>query len=302
MSSVSRVPLSTDTHRGAVSARDAWKAVRSHGLWHLVRASFSRFRFGDGFSHARALGFQLALAVLPLLIASIGVSGLLEAPSLRLVLRRTILELTPGASDALVRSALPARGDGSGVDASALAFGVIFALVALTTAMGQLERGANRIYGIQRDRPSVAKYGRGLLMASAAGLPLVGGSILLIAANTFAEAMESQYALDDDLVALVAWPVGVALVLGAITAMLRLGPARRQPAWSLLVLSGVLSFTSWTAFTLLLAGFLRLSSELGSIYGPLTGVIALLIWAQMASASILLGFAVSAEIEAVVVD
>ncbi len=108
MSSVSRVPVLADTARGAVSARDALQVIRSHGLWNLTRASFSRFRFGDGFSHARALGLQLALAVLPLLIASIGLSSLLEAPSLRLVLRRTILELTPGASDALVRRALPA--------------------------------------------------------------------------------------------------------------------------------------------------------------------------------------------------
>ena len=32
--------------------------------------------------------------------------------------------------------------------------------VALTTSMGQVERGANRIYGIQRDRPALHKYGR----------------------------------------------------------------------------------------------------------------------------------------------
>ena len=54
----------------------------------------------------------------------------------------------------------------------ALWLGLLAAIVALTTAMGQIERGANRIYGIERDRPALRKYGRALLMALTAGLLL----------------------------------------------------------------------------------------------------------------------------------
>ncbi len=39
----------------------------------------------------------------------------------------------------------------------ALWLGLLAAIIALTTAMGQIERGANRIYGIERDRPGAAK-------------------------------------------------------------------------------------------------------------------------------------------------
>jgi hypothetical protein len=39
-----------------LSADHAWRALRRYGGWPLLRDSFVRFRSGDGFSHARALG------------------------------------------------------------------------------------------------------------------------------------------------------------------------------------------------------------------------------------------------------
>ena len=33
-------------------------------------------------------------------------------------------------------------------------------LVTATTGMGQLERGLNRLYGVEQDRPMLHKYGR----------------------------------------------------------------------------------------------------------------------------------------------
>ena len=53
----------------------------------------------------------------------------------------------------------------------ALWTGSLVGLLALTTAMGQLERGANRIYGVQRDRPARQKYGRAAVLALVAGVP-----------------------------------------------------------------------------------------------------------------------------------
>lgn len=297
MGAVSRVPELSATAIGPLGARDVWTAARRRGLRGLARDAFARFRFGDGFSHARALGLQFSLAAVPLVIAGIGVSGALEAPWLRQVLRQTILQLTPGASDALIRETLPSPGDDSALRVSALVLVLLSAAVALTTAMAQVERGANRVYGIDRDRPTREKYGRALVMAAVAGLPVMVGSLLLLAGGALAAAVEEVSGVDDDLVVLVVWPAGAVLVVGAVTLLLRFSPARRQPGWSLLLLGGVLAFTSWVLLTAVLAAALELAGGLGSVYGPLTGVMALLVWAQMASAAILLGLAVSAELE-----
>ncbi|RZU31925.1 YihY/virulence factor BrkB family protein [Blastococcus saxobsidens] len=295
MSSVARVPEVSEATGGPVTAREAWAGVRSDGARAAGRELASRFRYGDGFSHARALAFQLALAALPLVIAAVGLAGAWDAASVRLVLNRTVLQLTPGASDDLLRRTLPS-GDTT-LATAALLLAAVSALVALTTAMAQVERGANRLYGIQRDRPSVEKYRRALTLSLVAGVPLMVGSLLILTRDAFAEAVESVYAVDDDLVAAWTGPAGLVLVVASLMAVLRSAPARQQPGWPVLLAGSLLAVGAWTGLTLLLAGFLHLSTGFGSVYGPVTGVIALLLWAQLSATALFFGVAVSAELE-----
>jgi YihY family inner membrane protein len=297
VSSVTRVPEIRSLSGEELTARDAWQAVRK-GRWGMYAEALTRFRYGDGFSHSRALGLQLCLAFIPLVIAVIGLSSTLQTDRMGEVLRLTLLSLTPGASDEMVRATLarPEEGDGPQV---ALWLGLLFALVSLTSAMGQVERGANRIYGIQRDRPTVHKYGRAAVLAVAAGVPAVTGFIVLIAGTTFGEAVEQVYDLDDDIVSTVALPLGVVLLFVSITAMLRHTPRRRQPGWSWLSLGAGVALVLWLVFTGLLVGYVQLSDSFGTVYGPLTGIVALLLWAQLTSVAIFLGLALSAQLEAV---
>ena len=51
------------------------------------------------------------------------------------------------------------------------------------TAMGQVERGANRIYGIERDRPSARKYGHAVVMVLTVGLSTMVGFLLIVAGS-----------------------------------------------------------------------------------------------------------------------
>ena len=282
------VPVADD-----LTAHDAWRAVRTV-RWPFVQQAFARFRYGDGFSHSRALALQLSLAFIPLVIATVGLSGALATAGLGRVLRRTIVTLSPGGSGELIRDTLE-RDEGS---RTALWLGLAFAIATLTTAMGQVERGANRIYGIARDRPSRRKYGRALGMTVIAGLPAMGGSGVILAGSTFGEAVEAVYGWDDDAVTASALPLGVLLVLWSIMAMLRLAPHRRQPGWSWLALGAAIAVVLWSAFTGLLAAYVQLSASFGVVYGPLTGVVALLLWTQLTSVAIFFGLAVTAQLEA----
>lgn len=298
MSSVTPVPETTGMDGEQLSADDAWRSIRGAG-WSIWTEAFARFRYGDGFSHSRALGLQLCLAFIPLVIAAVGLSGTLATERMGQVLRLVLVALSPGATDGLLRSTLdrPLDADDDGAQL-ALWIGLVAAVVTLTTAMGQVERGANRIYGIQRDRPSLHKYGRATLMAFTAGLPAMLGFGLLISGSAFGDAVERVYGLDDDVVTAVALPVGVALQLVAITTMLRRAPRRRQPGRTWLGLGAVVALVLWLGFTGLLVGYVSLSAGFGAVYGPLTGVIALLLWAQLTSVAIFYGLALAAQLEA----
>ena len=66
---------------------------------------------------------------------------------------------------------------------AALVFGLVGALIAATTATGQLERALNRLYGVEQDRPSVKKYTFAFLLAAL---------LILAAAPTSASASMSR--------------------------------------------------------------------------------------------------------------
>ncbi len=106
MSSVSRVPETSAMQEPDLSADDAGQTLRRYGRVQLVHDSFVRFRYGDGFSHSRALGLQLVLSLVPLGIAFVGLTSTLHVESVRDVLREVLLRITPGSTDEIVRQTL----------------------------------------------------------------------------------------------------------------------------------------------------------------------------------------------------
>jgi YihY family inner membrane protein len=296
LSSVAPVPETQLRAEGDLTGQAVDKKIWTNRR-RLVVEAFIRFRYGDGFSNARALGLQLSLTTVPLMIATVGLSDAFYAERIGTVVRRTILSLTPGASDPMVRTALerPQEGD---VSQLALWFGLAVAVIAMTTAMGQVERGANRIYGIQRDRPTLEKYSRAFVMVFAAGLPATMAYAILLAGPSFGEAVEREFGREDDVVSVVALPLGVALLLMSVTMMLRFSPRRRQPGWAILAVGAFAALLLSLAFTAVVAIYLFYSDDFGRVYGPLTAVVVLLLWSQLTGIAILYGAALSAQVEA----
>ncbi len=188
MGTATKVPETRDMTGDELSADEALASLRRYGRWPLLRDSFVRFRYADGFSHSRALALQTVLAVIPLAIAFVGLSTALHTENIGRLAELTIHRIAQGPSvdvvdDALARSRHSA-GDG---DQIALWFGLVFSLINVTTAMCQIERGANRIYGNERDRPFHQKYLRGLVMSLSAGIPLgIGFVVMVVEAVTWA--------------------------------------------------------------------------------------------------------------------
>jgi YihY family inner membrane protein len=301
MSSTARVPETRLLGEGALSADHAWRALRRYGGWPLLRDALVRFRSGDGFSHARALGLQLCLAGVPLLIALNGLAsklgGLRRAGR---VVAETVLALTPGASESLVRQLLT-EDRTRDLGQLALSLGLLTAVVALTTAVGQVERGANRIYGVDQDRPSLQKYLRALVLTVVAGLPALVSFLLLVAGGAIGVSMRRWYHWDaaaTTLWTLLRWPVSLGLTVVTVSLLFRYAPRRRQPGLSWLMVGASLATALWWLVSLLLAAFATQSRDFGATYGPLTGVMALLLWANLTGIALFVGIAFAAQLEA----
>lgn len=105
----------------------------------------------------------------------------------------TVLALTPGASESLVNQLLTDPGRTRDLSQVALSLGLLTAVVALTGAAGQIERGANRIYGVDQDRPALQKYLRALVLTVVAGLPALVSFLLLVAGGAIGASMQRWY-------------------------------------------------------------------------------------------------------------
>src|SRR5215211_8699168 len=267
MSSARQVPETRLLGEGELSADHAWRALRRYGGWHLLRDALVRFRYGDGFSHARALGLQLCLAGVPLLIALHGLASKLGG--LRRggrVVADTVLALTPGASESLVRQLLAHEERVRHSGQLALTLGLLTAVVAPTTAVGQVERGANRIYGVDQDRPTLRKYLRALFLTVVAGLPALVSFLLLVAGGAIGASMQRWYQWDTAAVTtwnLLRWPVSLGLTVVTVSLLFRYAPRRRQPGLSWLMVGAGLATVLWWLVSLLLAAYMSESNDFG---------------------------------------
>ncbi len=295
------VPVTTEMDGDELDAEDAWQLSRRIGLRRLLLDSFARFRYADGFSHSRALGFQIALAVVPFLLALSGLAAGLDHERPARVVALTIERLSAGGGSRDALAAAVTRGPtGNGAGDLALALGLFFSFLSMTTAMAQIERGTNRVYGIGRDRPALPKYGRALTLTAVLAVPVAAAFLLLVAGASFGEAMRAAYGWSDTtlLVWRVArWPVGLVLLVLTIAVLLDHAPRRRQPALSWLALGAGVSVALAMAASGLLAAYVHLSGSFGAIYGPLGGMFALLLWSLLSSVALFAGAAVSAQLE-----
>jgi YihY family inner membrane protein len=302
MTTARTVPVTTEMDGDELDALDAWHLARHHGLRKIAVESFVRFRYGDGFTSSRALALQACLAVVPFLLALTGLASDIDQERPAAVVAHVVDSLSPGSGDG---DALASAVDGS--DASelagevALVLGLGFALVSMTTAMAQVERGANRIYGIRRDRKALHKYGRAAVLTAVLAAPVGVGFVMIVGGSALGEAMAESYGWSDTAVDWwngLRWPIGLALLVFAIAVLLDHAPRRRQPALSWLALGSGIAVLLNAVATGGLAAYVSLSGSFGSVYGPLAGVFALLLWALLSSVALFYGTAVCAQLEA----
>jgi YihY family inner membrane protein len=302
MTTARTVPVTLEMDGGELDADDAWHEVRKVGLRRLMVDAFVRFRYGDGFSSSRALALQASLSVIPFLLALSGLVADLDEEKPAKVLASTVAAISPGSGDSDGMARAVRDSDASEVSGEiALWVGLLLALASMTTAMAQVERGTNRIYGIRRDRPAPHKYGRAAVLTGVLALPVGIGFLLLVAGGAFASAMAEGYGWSASTVTAwnwARWPVGVVLVLFTVAVLLDHSPRRRQPGLSWLAVGAAVAVLLSVASTGLLALYVALSPSFGDVYGPLAGIVALLLWTLLSAVALFYGAALCAQLEA----
>jgi uncharacterized BrkB/YihY/UPF0761 family membrane protein len=293
MTTAAAVPV---TREEELEGDDAFETIRRTGRRRLVLDAVERFRAADGFSHSRALAFQVTLTLLPAIIAIVGLAAALEVESFTRVVRETIAQLAPGAvggifTDALQQGTSAARQESG---ETALAGGAIAAAIAGTTAMAQVERGANRIYGTEKDRPFFRKYLVAALLAATAGSlrppvgcdpgrrfgdprqrRLGGNGRRRLGRCALAGGRRAGHHVDRTAVRARASPSPARGLMACVR--------RRAPSALL-----------WLCFMAVLVVYVEATGNFGATYGPIAGTIGVLLWTFLSAVALFLGLAFAA--------
>jgi YihY family inner membrane protein len=277
---------------------DARRTLRDTGWARLLRDAFVRLRRADGFSHARSIAFLLVLLFIEGVIALVGLASVLGSGGLSDGIVRALQTAVPGpAGRVLTEAVAQAHRAGTGSRFLALGLGSAAAIVTGTTLLGQFERAMNRIYGIEKDRPTIHKYGNAFVLLCSAGVLAVIGFACVALGHVIGTSFhDAAWATVWNV---VRWPVGLLFIAGSIALILERAPRRRQPGWSWLSMGALLAVALWVIVTVAFDLFFSVSSTFGQTYGPLAGIVALLLWSFGSSTAILYGVSVAAQLEAV---
>ena len=274
---------------------DARETLASTGRMALLKDAVVRLRAADGTSHSRGLAFAVSLVLVQGLVVVVGLAVALGSAGFRQLLIDTIQASAPGPTSDLLTSAVEqATRVGRHHRYLPLTLGLIGTLITATVAMGQLERAMNRIYGVEKDRPSEEKYKLAFVLAVSAGTAIAIAFALL----AFGRGLVDEGAVRSIWLVL-RWPIGVALVAAGLAALFRWAPRRRQPGWPWLAFGAGVSIAGWTLVTVVLALVFNVSKTFGQTYGSLAGLVALQLWTFFSALAILYGVAVAAQLEAV---
>lgn len=275
-----------------LDSEDAWQILRRVHYGSLAQRSLRRFRRADGFSYARAVAFQMVLALIPALIFFAAVAVWAGSDTLRSSVQTVLTTMTPGPTGGFLQQAVD-QGQRSGHgDLIALLAGGLTALGSGTVGMSQIQQGAGRLYGKDQDRSPLKRYAIGLGLSLSAGL-LLGAALVAIAfGRSIAGAVEGE-----SVWIWLRWPLGAAAAILAMALLYKVAPNRNQPSLSWLALGGITATVLWLLFSGGLALYLSVSSTFGKTYGSLAGLIGVLIWSELTALALLAGLAFTAELE-----
>lgn len=274
---------------------DPGDVMRRITLWGLLRRGVSRLRAADGTSLSRATALQTVLALVPGFIVLVAVAALLGWESLNRTILDALDDLAPGQAGDVFRQAFEQGQQASRRNSTAVLLGSLALVVSGTTVFAQIERTANRIYGIERDRPFVRRYARAFLLLLSAGLLLIAFLLTIGIGGSW----DIESGFWGSVWAVAHWVLGAAFLTGAFFVTFKYAPRRHQPGMPWLLTGALVGVVLALAATGLLRLYLLGSGNFGATYGPLAGYIGVLIWSFAVALCLSYGLAIAAQLEAV---
>lgn len=232
---------------------------------------------------AAGMAYYFFLAIFPALIGLIGILGIVDVEATGMI-ESLKSSLPGGAGDAVAEAVDRANKPSESASLVAAIGGTAVALWSASSGFIALQRGVNVAYDVKEDRKFVGArlVALGLLVATL----LLGGVPSPI--FTFGESQIST---------IIGWVLTVVAVMILFSLFYYLAPNRDKPSWKWVSAGGILGGLLWVASSLVFGFYVTTFNSYEKTYGPLGGVIVLILFLFLSSLSVLIGAEVNAQLE-----
>jgi membrane protein len=232
---------------------------------------------------AAGMAYYFFLAIFPALIALVGVLGLAHINASGLI--DSIRSALPGgAGTALTKAIQHADKPSKGASLIAAAGGIVLAVFSASSGMVAMQKGLNVAYDVPEDRK--------FLMARAMALLLLIAMLLLggVPSPFFTWGESTFYTVLGYIASIIA-------VVILFSVFYYLGPNRASPSWKWVSAGGIVGTLLWILVSIALGIYVGNFNSYSKTYGPLAGVIVLILWLYLSSLAVLIGGELNAELE-----
>ncbi|MCK9897923.1 YihY/virulence factor BrkB family protein [Frankia sp. AgB32] len=243
---------------------------------------------------ASGVAFWAVLSIFPAVIAVITVYGLVASPkSVSDQISKLSGSLSPSTSTVL-RDWLTGI---TTTNPSGLGIGLLLSLVGLLWAVSSGTQNLIKAVTIAFEQEETRGPLRLRALAVAMSLGGVVVAVLVIGGITAGDALLSHVPGGGlrTLLMVVQWLVLALVLLGAITALYRLGPAHTPANWRWASLGAVVATVALIVASLAFSFYVRSFSHYNKTYGALGGVVVLMLWLYYAVTVVLVGALLDAE-------
>ncbi len=246
---------------------------------------------------AAALTYYAILAVLPALLVSVSLVGLVSASTTD-VLVAHVTAWAPAEAGAALHDALLEMAEERSAALTLLLVGAVSAVWSASSYVAVFRRALHALHGTPDTRPVWRTAFRTVRTALTVLALLLGSACLLVLSGSMAEALGRRAGLGGSGTAawsLLRWPALLALVAVLVLVLFRTGPVAARCLRHALP-GGVLAALLWLTAS---AGFTAYASGMGTysrLYGSLAGVVVFLIWLWVSNLALLAGAQFAAEL------
>jgi membrane protein len=268
-------PAASDVDTPLDLDKDDWRATAKRTLREIKD---DRIPFA-----AAGMAFYFFLAIFPALIALVGILGLAQVDAGGLV--ESIRTSLPGGSgEALSEAVARANRPSDAASLVATIGGILLAVWSASSGMAGMQSGLNIAYDVEHDRRFVMKRLVALLLLLAT--VLLGG----VPSPFFAFG-------DSTVLSVLGWIATVIAVVILFSLYYYVAPNRDQPSWRWVSPGGILGAAIWIAVSAAFGIYVSTFNSYGKTYGPIGGVIVLILWLYLSSLAVLVGGELNAELE-----